>query len=59
MNLLHASGVSAQQSVPHLHIHLIPRFDDDGLDAWPKFPALQYDKDELLEKLLLHEWNAP
>jgi len=53
VNLLHASGVSALQSVPHLHIHLIPRFDDDGLDAWPKFPALQYDKDELLEKLLL------
>jgi histidine triad (HIT) family protein len=53
VNVLHASGVPAQQSVPHLHIHLIPRFDDDGLDTWPKLPALQVDKDELLEKLLL------
>ncbi|MCK4682067.1 HIT domain-containing protein, partial [Candidatus Bipolaricaulota bacterium] len=53
VNVLHASGVSAQQSVPHLHIHLIPRFDDDGLDTWPNLPVLQVDKDELLEKLLL------
>jgi hypothetical protein len=30
-----------------------PRFDDHGLDAWPKSPALQYDKDELLERILL------
>ena len=53
INLLHASGVSAGQSVPHLHFHLIPRFDEDGLDAWPKFPEIQYDKDQLLQKLRL------
>ncbi len=53
VNLLHASGVSAQQSVPHLHIHLIPRFEDDGLDAWPHLPATQHNKDELLKKLRL------
>jgi histidine triad (HIT) family protein len=51
MNLLHASGVSAQQSVFHLHFHLIPRFNSDGLDMWPKLPSAQYDKDELLERL--------
>ncbi|WP_179271007.1 HIT family protein [Rubricoccus marinus] len=34
-NLLHASGRAAQQSVPHLHVHLIPRFDGDGLEGWP------------------------
>ena len=53
INLLHASGVSAGQSVPHLHFHLIPRFDEDGLDAWPTFPEMHWDKDELLEKLRL------
>ena len=53
INLLHASGSTAQQSVPHLHIHLIPRFENDGLDAWPNFPKTQYDKDELLKKLRL------
>ena len=53
INLLHASGVSAGQSVPHLHFHLIPRFDEDGLDAWPTFPTMQCDKDQLLQKLRL------
>ena len=36
VNLLHASGRAAQQSVPHLHVHLLPRFEGDGLDAWPE-----------------------
>ncbi|WP_224335879.1 HIT family protein [Haloprofundus halobius] len=35
VNLLHASGEAAQQSVPHFHIHLAPRRDDDGYDLWP------------------------
>lgn len=37
VNLLNASGESAGQSVPHLHIHLIPRRKGDGIDAWPRF----------------------
>ena len=53
VNVLHASGTSAQQSVPHLHFHLIPRFDGDGIDAWPQLPGTQEGKDELLEKLRL------
>jgi histidine triad (HIT) family protein len=53
INLLHASGVAAQQSVPHFHIHLIPRFDRDCLDAWPKLKIRQDNKDELLKKLRL------
>ena len=53
VNLLHASGVAAGQSVPHLHFHLIPRFDNDGLDAWPKLPKIECEKDDLLEKLRL------
>ena len=35
MNILHASGKSAQQSVNHFHLHLVPRRDSDGLDLWP------------------------
>ena len=51
INLLHASGACAQQSVPHFHIHLIPRFESDGLDLWPRLPPCAHDKDELLQKL--------
>ncbi len=53
VNLLHASGVAAGQSVPHLHFHLIPRFEGDGLEAWPALPRTELGKDELLEKLRL------
>ena len=39
VNLLHASGEGAQQSIPHFHFHLLPRFNDDDLDAWPDLPT--------------------
>lgn len=31
INLINASGVAAEQSVFHFHIHIVPRYDDDGL----------------------------
>lgn len=34
VNLLHASGKDAQQSVFHFHLHIVPRYPDDGLDLW-------------------------
>ncbi len=37
VNLLHASGVDAQQSVGHFHIHVLPRAKDDQVNAWPVF----------------------
>lgn len=36
MNLVQANGLWAVQSVPHFHIHLIPRREDDGIGLdWP------------------------
>ena len=35
VNILNASGSSAQQSVFHLHFHIIPRKENDGIDSWP------------------------
>lgn len=34
VNTLNASGKDAQQSVFHLHFHVIPRYEEDGLDLW-------------------------
>ena len=48
VNLLHASGVSAQQSVGHMHLHLLPRFDSDEVNAWPSLPGTEVSKDEFL-----------
>jgi len=36
-NLLSADGEQAGQSVPHFHIHFIPRRENDGINAWPDF----------------------
>jgi len=30
LNLLQANGAAAFQSVPHFHLHLIPRWNGDG-----------------------------
>lgn len=37
VNILSAHGSAAQQSIKHLHIHLIPRKEGDGINAWPDF----------------------
>jgi histidine triad (HIT) family protein len=47
INLLHASGKAAQQSVPHFHIHLVPRYSGDSLDAWPKSNYKESSLDEV------------
>jgi histidine triad (HIT) family protein len=36
VNILNASGKDAQQSVFHLHFHIIPRYPNDGIDAGMK-----------------------
>ena len=51
VNLLNASDESAGQTVPHFHIHIIPRKSDDGLDCYPKLPGAKFELDEMLEKL--------
>ncbi len=35
MNLITSAGKAAEQTVFHLHLHLVPRWADDRLDIWP------------------------
>ena len=36
-NLITSAGANATQTVPHLHVHLIPRWEDDGMTLpWGK-----------------------
>ncbi len=53
VNLLNASGTAAQQSVPHLHFHIIPRKSGDGLNTWPSLAEDAQTSDELWERLKL------
>lgn len=52
VNLLNASGEAAGQSVEHFHIHLIPRKDGDGIDAWPQFQGAKEEISEIYHKLI-------
>ena len=36
VNLLSASGAGSEQSVPHMHFHVVPRWVDDGFTTWPQ-----------------------
>ena len=36
VHLVNNSGADAGQSVFHFHLHIIPRYRDDGLRFWPR-----------------------
>ncbi len=44
-NILTNAGRSAGQTVPHFHIHVIPRYEDDGLKL--EFPPRQLEDSEM------------
>jgi len=36
MNLISSSGAVAEQTVFHLHLHVVPRYEGDAIDPiWP------------------------
>ena len=54
VNLINSSGEAAEQKMPHLHIHIIPRKHDDGLEVCPKLSGATDDLDEVLSKLKMN-----
>lgn len=51
VNLLNANDESAGQTVLHFHIHIIPRKEKDGVDAWPHFKGAKCDLEEIYKEL--------
>lgn len=40
VNLMHATGAAAFQTVFHLHVHVVPRYADDGIQLpWTPTPG--------------------
>ena len=54
VNLLNASDESAGQSVPHFHIHIIPRKKGDGIDTWPELPGATCEIEEIYRKIRIN-----
>ena len=54
VNILNASGKAAEQSVFHLHFHIIPRKENDGLHAWPAFTGAKRSLEEMNKILKLN-----
>ncbi|MBR4423580.1 MAG: HIT family protein, partial [Mailhella sp.] len=38
VNVLQNNGIAAGQSVFHIHWHIIPRYEGDGLELWHQSP---------------------
>ena len=53
VNIMNASGVDAQQSVFHLHFHIFPRKENDGLDTWPALGKFDIDFEKVRDMLKL------
>lgn len=51
VNLLNASGKSAQQSVSHFHFHLVPRSDEEDANIWPETGYTEENYEETYERL--------
>ena len=55
VNILNASGKDAEQSVFHLHFHILPRRSDDGMKTFPNLKKNDCTLEEMCEKLKLKE----
>jgi histidine triad (HIT) family protein len=51
VNVLFAGGPEAGQSVGHFHVHVLPRWRDDGVEAWPDLPGYGGDVDADLREI--------
>ena len=50
-NLGQNNGKTAGQVVMHFHLHIIPRFEDDGLILWPQGKYEGKEEEEIAEKI--------
>jgi histidine triad (HIT) family protein len=53
INILNANKAAAEQSVMHLHFHVIPRNSDDGFTTWPNFTENPRELEEAHQKLTM------
>lgn len=55
VNILNASGKDAEQSVFHLHFHILPRKYGDGMSTFPKLKENDITLEAMCEKLKIKD----
>ncbi len=58
MNILNANNECSGQTVFHLHIHIIPRKQGDGVAGFPKFAGAKIPLEDMCERLRLDKTEA-
>lgn len=62
VDILNANGSAAGQTVPHFHMHIIPRKHNDGLGGageWPKFPGAKHEIETIHKKVMMLKLIRP
>lgn len=58
INLIQSNGSAATQTVPHVHFHIVPRWQDDDInDFWPK--KTNFSKSEMNNTFTLLRSSVP
>lgn len=53
MNLITSAGTAAEQSVPHVHLHVVPRWNNDRIGRiWPPKRRLKHEMREDLAEAM-------
>jgi histidine triad (HIT) family protein len=52
INVVNASGKDAQQTVEHIHFHVVPRYKEDGLDLWFHGRKKELNVDEIKKQII-------
>lgn len=55
VNVLNASGVSAEQTVMHLHFHIIPRRDSDDFKVFPHLNGTKESLEQMQKTLKVNK----
>lgn len=55
INVLNSSDKSAEQGIMHLHFHIIPRKEGDGMSVFPKLPKNEKSLEEIYQLLKIKE----
>ena len=51
VNVINNNGKSAEQSISHIHFHILPRKDDDDFKVFPSLKKSELSLEEMCEKL--------